>query len=413
MVITNLDDMTLDVNAFTAKKPKDYQTDPDSLKDFEKLLNLHGGATHVETKYDGNGIVIDTRTSSPQLRSLSGQVWDASAVPELESAIHALPSGLYVGEIVGRPTKPGFTGREEFQAAQSRGPFNANKKLSQALVDKFPLDIRLYDMIFQNGQVIANQSFEDRKARLEDLCAANGQILSVAYQTITDPTVLQKLTMDQFDRGLEGFIVKKPGSPYALKAAKSGLVGVRNNDWVKIKEALTVDLVVLGLRQKEGRQNQGCPCSNVLAGTYNDKTNQFETLSIVNIPSVALAKQFYDAVAPLCALSYTEAAPHTWQNKGVAPNKSVHVTYSSQLQRGAPHGKVPFMYVLDPRAAPVIEVRAKSITGPRSTWHSCGAQETNPQAHSLQQPKYLNMRPDKTALMATTTSQVRDMYNGV
>ena len=53
------------------------------------------------------------------------------------------------------------------------------------------------------------------------------------------------------------------------------LPGSRTDDWIKLKEFLTLDLAVLGLYETESSSKNEKLFSSMLVGTYNSKSGKF------------------------------------------------------------------------------------------------------------------------------------------
>lgn len=389
---------------FQVKKPQEHQIDLDQLSDFEKVLQLHGGKTVAETKYDGNGIIIDNRRRL-KLYSLSKNEWDPRSLPEIIADLHQLPKGFYIGELVGKHTHANFTNQDEFAAVSAR---NLQKYTVDAekLAENKPLEIRLYHLLELRGKMLADKPLEEMRRTL-DTEIRYDSILPVDQYIFDDAAQLQQKTREQFAQGKEGFVVKNPEAPYAKLGEY--VVGKRNDDWIKIKKNVTFDLVVLGLYQTPARLKQGWPASNALLGSYNEETGLFETVTKLTFPSKEIAQKAYEQVSGL-RYSWNEEQPYLWQNKKAPFHGSHQVKYSPKLAQGTPAEKIPFLYVENPQSdSIVLEVSAMEVTSPKRSWHSCGI-ETG-QVHSLRQPVLERFREKKPS-EATTTQQLINYIGG-
>ncbi len=377
--------MKLTIEQFKIKKPQDKHIPLNDTEAFERLVELHGGTTIAERKYDGNGIIIDTR-DEVKLYSLGKKQWNIDCLPELKGDLLNLPAGFFVGELVGRPTTPDFSNLDEFTAVQGRSLVSPSI-LSEERAHTHPLEIRIYDILALNGDITA--TLPNYAAReLVEATMQYGSILPVERFEISSGQELQKHTLEQIAKGKEGFVVKKKDSQYS----KDGFYvkGSRNADWVKLKRSVTFDLAALGLDLAPKREEQGWPCSNVLLGTYNERTGKFETMTKMNIPNQSLAEELYERMAP-----------------HLSENRDEQVRYAARI----PSKKVPQSYTQNPlEHAPVIEVTAMDVTSPKDTWHSCGIDDG--QRHSLRQPVYVRMR-EKLPPEATSTQQVQNYVTGI
>jgi DNA ligase-1 len=88
--------------------------------------------------------------------------------------------------------------------------------------------------------------------------------------------VLTKTLLDYISQGLEGVVVKRPGSPYQA--------GARNFNWVKLKRHTsgqlndTVDLVLLGYYFGKGKRAD-FGVGALLAGVYDKTKDRFVTIT--------------------------------------------------------------------------------------------------------------------------------------
>ena len=397
--------MKLDLEYFTIKKPKESNVNVETLSDFEKILEKHGGSTIVEHKYDGNGIIIDARLDDVSLYSLNKLSWNPDCLPELKNDLKNLPRGFYVGELVGKPTFEGFTGSDEFFAVRVRPKQNFSSEI-QELQTSNPLEIRLYDILEFQGEILAHQSRQKMCSYLQQLTDFEN-IHPVKGQLVDDARHFQEITQEQFLAGKEGFVVKNPSSSYSKLS--DFVKGGRTADWLKIKKSVTFDYAVLGLYQTPERLSQGWACSNVLLGSYNKESGKFETISKLTISRKDQANELFEMLAPHCDYSWSEDQPYYWQNDA-SPKWSDEVDYSERLQRARPKNKVPFMYLKNPTLhAPIMEVNAMEFTNSKNPLHSCGKDYGNP--YSLRIPRFVRMRDDKDPLDATTTQQIVEYVN--
>lgn len=417
--------MELTIEELKIKKPQDRKIDPNEFSSFEKLLELHGGTTIAERKYDGNGILIDTRNlrgEAIHLYSLSKNVWDPACLPELTKELALLPPGFFIGELVGKPTHDNFTNQDEFAAVSARPLTDYSVKLSSkidTLAKEKPLEIKLYDILALDGEILATLPNYRVRERLEEVAGDFQNISPVERRELTSPEELQQYFFQQMADNKEGLVVKNPCAVYAKEA--DFVKASRNQDWVKLKKTVTFDLAVLGFYQTEARLQHEWPCSNLLLGTYNEQSGRFETMAKLNLPSKDLAREIFQRVAPHCHYTWNEESPHYWQNNGkngnnngnnvCQINKSGDVFYSPKMEKISGGKKTPFMYVANPKQdSLVVEVSAMEITSPKDTWHSCGY--LTEQKHSLRQPKFLRLR-EKTPLEATTTQQIKKYLEGM
>jgi DNA ligase-1 len=177
---------------------------------------------------------------------------------------------------------------------------------------------------------------------------------------------------------LEGLVCKNPASSYSP--------GSRNQDWIKLKNFSTFDLVVLGLYHGEGKMADW-PFAAVLLGTKNK--DRYETLVKLGIGNKRVVDELYGLIKP-----------------GLSVKAPENVILSPELARKSYARKVPYVFVA-PEKSSVIEVKALNISRSEN-WSSCGMR--NGEAYSLRIASFNRIRYDKKVNQATTTSQIEELY---
>jgi ATP-dependent DNA ligase len=166
---------------------------------------------------DGEEIFLQSRNGRPLSRYF----------PEL-----TLPAGRYVldGEIVVR----GADGREDFDALGQR--IHPAESRIQRLAGETPAIFVAFDALAIDDDVLLDEPFRERRARLEKLLAgkAFAQAPVELMQTAQTPEQAQKW-LD----GAEGAIAKERDSPYRPGERKG---------MVKVKRVRTIDTVLVGWR---------------------------------------------------------------------------------------------------------------------------------------------------------------------
>lgn len=400
--------MKFAIKHFEPKKPQEIRIDLNDPAAYETVIAQLGKAVLADRKYDGNGIVLDTR-SEPKIYSLEGNQWNLDCFPELADDLRKLPKVVAMTEMVGKSTKAGFT-REDERNAVIRRPHEAYSEDILEMSEDTPIELRVYDLLVLDNQVIAELSLEQRRKLVEDKFGLE-YIVAAETELVRDPARLQELAQAQFAASKEGLVVKDLRKGYALKN-RDYVMGGRSKDWLKVKKDVTFDLIVLGLYQTEARLEQGWGCSNVLVGTYNTETERFETMAKVTINDRSIADEIARRLQENCNFTWDPARPHYWQNERKTPRKSEQVVYAERLLRGSQTKKIPFLYLVDPmHQGIVIEVASDKITSPKDGYHTCGI-ETG-QTHSLAEAGFVRIRDDKNPRTATTTQQIKDYVAGL
>jgi ATP-dependent DNA ligase len=339
--------------------------------------------------------------------SLGNNPWNPLCVPELHKDFGRLPSLKAIGELVGRPTREHFTNLEERAAVQSRPLEKYDERRIKELAATQPLDIRLYDILEVNGKSLLSLPLAERRATLENLLTKHKtkHILATDQRIISDPAELREATLQMFEDGHEGFVVKDLTTPYIPPGKDKP---VRGKDWIKLKTAPTFDVIVLGLYQTPELLRKGWPCSNLLGGVQNTRTGKLETLTKITFPSEAKAREAYERLAPHLACTWSPERKHFWENEPTAPvQHDPSVLYNPALLGRKPlMKKIPFLYVKDPlRNSYVIEAECLNVSSGKDNWHSCGLEDGG-KTYTLLQARQERIRDDKTTAQATTSQQI-------
>jgi DNA ligase-1 len=193
------------------------------------------GRASVEWKLDGAR--IQAHRLGNEVRLFTRNLADITdRVPEIAAAVHALEVETIVldGEAImlradGRP--------EPFQVTMSR--FGTRS----AAVSNTELRAFFFDCLHVDGRDLVDAPAHDR---LEALAAALPADLVVPRVETDEPEVAQAFLEDALARGHEGVMVKALEAPYEA--------GRRGAGWLKVKQAHTLDLVVLAAEWGHGRR---------------------------------------------------------------------------------------------------------------------------------------------------------------
>jgi DNA ligase-1 len=199
-----------------------------------------GGGAGFEYKLDGARVQV--HKDGDRVEIYSRQLNPVTvAVPELVERVRSLPARQLIldGEVVGR----GGDGRPvPFQMTMRRFGRRLNV---DALRAELPLDVGFFDVLRLDGQTLLDHPASERWAALEEA-------------TRTDPGArIPRLVTSRVDEaeafvaralreGHEGAMIKSLDAPYAA--------GRRGQEWLKLKAARTLDLVVLAAEWGSGRR---------------------------------------------------------------------------------------------------------------------------------------------------------------
>ena len=166
--------------------------------------------------------------------------------PELARAVDFMPDGTVLdGELLVWPG--GQPAPSSFNALQAR---IGRKTVPKKLLAEAPVVLHAYDLLEWQGQDIRPRPFAERRALLEQACAAlpddapirlSPQLTFPTWDALAD----QRATARQAQA--EGVMLKRADSPY--------LAGRKKGDWWKWKlDPLTIDAVMIYAQSGSGRR---------------------------------------------------------------------------------------------------------------------------------------------------------------
>jgi len=202
----------------------------------DALAQLHNDVS-LEWKLDGAR--IQAHKSGSEVRVFSRNLRDVThAVPEVVDALRGLEvHDLIVdGEVIAlRPDGSPLP----FQVTMQR----FGRKLDvERLRSTLPLTPFLFDCLYADGESLIDVAQDARVIRLETAARS----LVVPRLTRPAPESAARFLDETLRRGHEGLMVKSLSAPYAA--------GRRGQQWLKVKIARTLDLVILAAEWGHGRR---------------------------------------------------------------------------------------------------------------------------------------------------------------
>jgi ATP-dependent DNA ligase I len=202
----------------------------------EALANIDADLA-LEWKLDGARIQVhkagdDIKVFSRNLRDVT------AAVPEIVETVRALAvrEAIFDGEVIA--LKPDRS-PHDFQVTMQR----FGRKLDvDRLRAELPLVPFFFDCLYVDGAVLVDESQEHRFSALDSIARP----LIVPHRTRPTREEAGQFLNDTLARGHEGVMAKALGSSYEA--------GRRGQNWLKIKAARTLDLVVLAAEWGHGRR---------------------------------------------------------------------------------------------------------------------------------------------------------------
>ena len=315
----------------------------------EGLVSAFPRGGVAEDKYDG--IRAQAHKAEGKVKLLSRTLDELVEFPELEAPLRALPGEFILdGEIVGwRNGRPvAFT---EFQKRLGR------KHAELFLPLELPASLVVFDLLWQNGELILDEPWTARRARLEALLAPTRSSSDTALQLSAPAPAANEPEWEAafqsaLGRGHEGIMVKASDSPY--------VPGRRGRYWLKLKRPLaTLDVVVSAVEYGHGRRH-------AVLSDY--------TFSVRDGDRLAVVGKAYTGLTDVEIQELTEYFhQHTLEDQG-------------------------YRLRVDPTI--VLEVAFNNIQ--RSSRHESG--------FALRFPRIVRLRPDKPVSEIDTLDHVRELY---
>ncbi len=194
----------------------------------------------IEWKWDGIRAQLIRRQWRTFLWS-RGEELMTDRFPEIEALGAQLPEGTVIdGEVL--PWKEGAP--LVFAQMQRR---IGRKVLGHKILSEVPVVLMAYDLLELNGQDIREQPVELRRAHLESIVPRDGAMVLSPLVRGAGWEELRSLRQESRQRKVEGFMLKRLGSPYR--------VGRKRGDWWKWKiDPYSVDCVLIYAQPGNGRR---------------------------------------------------------------------------------------------------------------------------------------------------------------
>ena len=207
-----------------------------------EILPDGSGSVLVEEKYDG--IRAQVHKSAAGVRVFSRTLDEIVEFPELNVFFAKLPGELILdGEILAwhgsRPLP--FT---ELQKRLGR------KQLDLWLQHEIPVRFAAFDLLYQDGTLLLDETLERRRARLEKILRPSdvSPIYTAPALRCASVPDIQQAFQNSLAAGHEGIVVKRPESLYTP--------GRRGRSWFKLKEPFaTLDVVVTAVEYGHGKRH--------------------------------------------------------------------------------------------------------------------------------------------------------------
>jgi len=206
----------------------------------DELEGIAAGDFQAEWKWDGIRVQLSTMAGEHRLFSRTGD--DIS--PAFPDVFVDLPKDCVLdGELL--VMREGEV--QPFNDLQQR----LNRKAVTAnMLKTYPAHIRLYDILYDDGEDVRALSLKERRARLEAWYSRHEPPRADLSETLEygDIAELKALWENARETGIEGLMLKRKESPY--------LSGRPKGHWYKWKRApLTLDAVVMYAQRGSGKRS--------------------------------------------------------------------------------------------------------------------------------------------------------------
>jgi DNA ligase 1 len=346
------------------------------LSDAPEILAKLGGECAAEYKYDGVRVQAH-RTADGRIELFTRRLERISN--QFPDVVEALQEGLapreaiLEGEVVAFDPTAGEL--RPFQEVMFR---RRKHGIAQAARD-VPVSLFCFELLYADGQDLTQLPYPQRRALLAEAITPSANLRLTTAAHVTTATALDETFEQAVTDGCEGLLCKSV-SPTAVYQA-----GARGWLWIKLKRdyrtelADTVDLVVVGAFAGRGRR-RGLYGALLLAA-YDPAADTFRTVG-------------------KCGTGFSDA------EMAALPDRLAPLARSERPARV--DARQPADAWFEPTL--VLEVLSAELT--LSPNHTAGWGQVKPDTGlAMRFPRFTGRwRDDKTALDATTTQELVDLY---
>ena len=142
------------------------------------------------------------------------------------------------------------------------------------IVEKYPITVNLFDVLYLNGQDLLNEPYKTRRKKLEEITIENDYTKIVTQTIVHTENEIEDFLENGINAGCEGLMLKVLDAPYRA--------GARGSNWLKLKREYrnelgdSLDLVVIGAFFGKGRRTG--KYGTLLLASYNADNDTFESI---------------------------------------------------------------------------------------------------------------------------------------
>jgi DNA ligase-1 len=230
--------------------------------DVDVALQMHGGKTALEYKYDGARVQIHKLGDEVRIfsRRLNDVTWSLPEVVEVVKSNVSSAEVILEGEVVA----VGSSGSPiPFQHLMRR--FRRVYGI-EGMAERIPVKLYLFDVLFLNEKSLISLPYAKRRHILSKIV---GEIPLAVQLVTSEVSEAHRFLNEAMGAGHEGLMAKKLDGPYTP--------GTRGKCWLKIKPVLQpLDLVIVGAEYGYGRRHGWL--SDYYLAARDERTGEFLTI---------------------------------------------------------------------------------------------------------------------------------------
>ena len=142
------------------------------------------------------------------------------------------------------------------------------------IVEKYPITVNLFDVLYLNGQDLLNEPYKTRRKKLVEITNEDDYTKIVTQTLVHTENEIEDFLENGINAGCEGLMLKVLDAPYRA--------GARGSNWLKLKREYrnelgdSLDLVVIGAFFGKGRRTG--KYGTLLLASYNQDKDTFESI---------------------------------------------------------------------------------------------------------------------------------------
>ena len=142
------------------------------------------------------------------------------------------------------------------------------------IVEKYPITVNLFDVLYLNGQDLLNEAYKTRRKKLVEITNEDEYTKIVTQTLVHTENEIEDFLENGINAGCEGLMLKVLDAPYRA--------GARGSNWLKLKREYrnelgdSLDLVVIGAFFGKGRRTG--KYGTLLLASYNQDKDTFESI---------------------------------------------------------------------------------------------------------------------------------------